>query len=452
MQGAARFNRGVLWATLSVASAGLVVKLFAVGKETVVAALYGRSDAMDAFLAAFLIPNLLVNLIAESMNQALVPTLVRVRMRQGHECAQRLLSSSMLWMCAVLVAVCICMALGARFYFPLIAWNFPHAKLDLAIRLFYLLLPMVVFSGMASNCAAVLNTTNQFALPALAPALIPLCAMSGALVLDRRLGIWALAISTLAGALIHAGVMAGATWSRGYRVRLRWYGSNDATREVARQFGPVMLSSVVASGGLLVDQAMAAALPSGSVSALVFGGRFASVVVSLLAGAVSTALAPYFSKIVAERDWRECRRALRNWTTAAAGVGTPLAVAMIAGSGWLVRLTLQHGSFRRFDTSEVAPVLAMYAIQIPFFAASRVFYRFVLAMGRADLVFYCGSLNLILNVVLDVVLMRRMGVAGLALATSMWTVSTCVFLGYWANRLLRGVEQRQVSTIHAENP
>jgi putative peptidoglycan lipid II flippase len=84
----------------------------------------------------------------------------------------------------------------------------------------------------------------------------------------------------------------------------------------------------------------------------------------------------------------------------------------------------------------VAAVMAMYAIQIPFFVASRVFYRFIVAMRRTDLALYCGMLNLILDIVLNLVLMRRMGVAGIALATSLWTVSTFLFLWYWTGRLL----------------
>ena len=96
---------------------------------------------MDAFLAAALIPSLLVNLISESMNQALVPTLVRVREQEGHERAQQLLSSSMLWMCLLLTAASAAMALFARGFFPLIASHFPPAKLTLAVHLFYALMP-----------------------------------------------------------------------------------------------------------------------------------------------------------------------------------------------------------------------------------------------------------------------------------------------------------------------
>jgi putative peptidoglycan lipid II flippase len=121
----ASVNRRIFRAAASVAAAGIVVKVVATFKEFAVAGVYGRSDAMDAFLAAILIPNLLINLISESMNQALVPTLVKVRELEGRERAQQLLSSSMLWVCLLLAAVTAVMGLGARGFFPLIAWNFP---------------------------------------------------------------------------------------------------------------------------------------------------------------------------------------------------------------------------------------------------------------------------------------------------------------------------------------
>lgn len=212
---------------------------------------------------------------------------------------------------------------------------------------------------------------------------------------------------------------------------------------MAHQYGAVFLSSVVASAGLVVDQAMAAMLPAGSVSALVFGGRYVSVAMTLVAGAISSALVPYFSTLVAQRDWAACRSTMRRWAGIAALASTPLAFGLIAGSHWLVALTLQHGAFGARDTAAVVPVLTMYAIQIPFFVVSRVFYRFVVAMRRTDLVLYCGVVNLLLDVVLNLVLMRWMGVAGIALATSLWSISTCVAFWFWAQRLLLRAEREE---------
>ena len=429
-------NRRIFRAAASVTAAGVLVKIVATFKEIAVAGVYGRSDAMDAFLAAALIPGLLVNLISESMNQALVPTLIRVRERDGHDRAQELLSSSMLWMCVLLAAASAVMALAARGFFPLIASQFAPAKLDLSVRVFYALLPVVLITGIATNCTAVLNTFDRFAYPALAVMINPIAIIAGALLLSSRLGIWAMVYATLAGALLHAAIVAGMMDSHGYRFRLRWHGMTEATREVAHQYGPVLLSGVVASGGLLVDQSMAAMLPAGSVSALVYANRFVSVVLTLLAGAVSTAVTPYFSRMIAMQDWAGCRHTLRTWVRLTALVSAPIAFVLIVGSRLLIRFTFQHGAFGPGDTAVVAPVLMMYAIQIPFFVSSRVFYRFLVAMRRTDLIFYCGTLNLVLDIVLNLVLMRWFGTAGIALATSLWTVSTFFFLWYWTWRLL----------------
>ncbi len=429
-------QRSVLRAAIAVAVSGAAVKLLATCKEFVVAGIYGRSDAMDAFLIAFLVPNLLINLFAETMNQALIPTLVRVRIQEGHARAQQLLAQSMTRLALLLLAASAAMTLLAQVAFRLLASNFAAPKLDLTVRLFYALLPVVLLSGLAGNCAAVLNTLDRFAAPALAPALIPLATVACAVLLYRQCGIWAMVYGTLLGAAASFALLAWLMHGRGYRFTLHWGEPSDAAREVARQYGPVVLSAVVASGGLLADQAMAAMLPAGSVSALVYAGRFAAVVVTLFSGVIASALTPHFSTLVAHEDWEGCRVALRHWTRIAALVTVPIAAALIAGAPLLVRLTLQHGVFGQRDTSVVAPVMAMYAVQIPFFVVSRVYYRFILAMRRTDLILYCGVVNLILDIALNLVLMRWMGLPGIALATSLWTVATLAFLWFWARRLL----------------
>lgn len=433
-------NRRIFRAAVIVTFFGVVVKVVATAKEFVVAGAFGRSDAMDAFLIAFLVPGLLVNLFSESMNQALIPTLVRVRETEGKQKAQELLSSAMVWMCLLLAGGSLVMAAAARIFFPLVVAHFSGPKLLLTEHLFYGLLPMVLIAGIASNCTAVMNTFERFALPALAPVATPLAIVLGAWLLAAKLGIWVLVYANVAGASVHAGLMIWMMQTHGYRFKLDWpggwHGTSEAAREVAGQYGPILLSGLVASSGLLVDQGMAAALPSGSVSTLVYANRFVSVVLNLLAGAIATAVTPYFSQMVARQDWAGCRHTVNTYVRITALVSVPVALAMIFGSHLLVRLTYQHGAFGAQDTAAVAPVQAMYAIQLPFFIVSRVFYRYLVSIRKTALILYCGILNLALDVVLNILLMRWFGVAGIALATSLWTVSTFVFLCYWTYRLL----------------
>jgi putative peptidoglycan lipid II flippase len=433
-------NRRIFRAAAAVTVAGVLVKSVAAAKEFFVAGVFGRSDAMDAFLIAFLVPGLLVNLFSESMNQALIPTLIRVRERCGKAMAQELLSGAMAWTCVLLAAGSLAMGGAARWLFPLVAPHFAPGKLLLTEQLFYGLLPMVLIAGIASNCASVVNTFERFAWPALAPMATPVVIIVAAWLLAPRLGIWTLVYGSVAGTALHALLVLGMMQRHGYRFALRWSWSNAESRsamhEVAGQYGPVLLSGLVASSGLLVDQGMAAALPSGSVSTLVYANRFVSVVLNLLAGAIATAVTPYFSQMVAREDWAGCRHTIHTYVKLTALISVPVAAAMMLGSHLLVRLTYQHGAFGPADTAAVAPVQAMYAIQLPFYIVSRVYYRYLVAIRRTSLILYCGMINLVLDVVLNLICMRWFGVAGIALATSLWMISTFFFLGYWTYKLL----------------
>lgn len=429
-------DRRILGAASAVTIAVIAVKLVAAVKEFAVASVYGRSDAYEAFLVAALIPALLVNLIFESMSQALVPTFVRVREREGHQCAQHLLSNILVCTTTLMGLVSLATAVSARWFVPLIGSNFSTSKLDLAVHLLYGLLPVMFLMGLASNCTSILNTQGEFGMPALAPITGPLAVILIVPFLAPPGCIWALVYATAVGAFAQMGWVAAMMIRGGYWPTLRWYGMSEATEEILRQYGPVLLSGMVASGGLIVDQSMAAMLPAGSVASLAYGGRFVSVALALLGGSVSSAVTPVFCEMVARSDWAGCRRLIRSWAWKAGGLAALVAGALIGGAHRLVRLTFQHGAFGAADSAAVSLVLEMYAIQIPFFVCSRVFYRFLIAMGRADLVFECGLVNLVLDVLLNLLLMRWLGVAGIALATSLWTMSTLGFLGYWTWRVL----------------
>jgi len=155
----------------------------------------------------------------------------------------------------------------------------------------------------------------------------PVTIIGCVLALGGRFGIWALVYAIDRGRVHSRGGCAGMMNAHGYRFGLRWYVMTEATREVAHQYGPaVPAERVVASGGLLVDQSMAAMLPAGSVSALVYANRFVSVVLTLLAGAISTAVTPYFSGMIAVKDWTGCRDTLRTWVRPPRLVSAPCRV------------------------------------------------------------------------------------------------------------------------------
>lgn len=428
-------SRRILHAASWVTAAAVLVKLTATGKEFLVASIFARSADVDAFLVALLIPNLLVNLFAESMNQALVPALIRLRAQHGEDAASRVLSSAMLLSLSLLAALAAVLALAAPVFFPPL-FHFSPPQLALAIRLFRALLLFALFGALASNGTAILNALECFAAPAIAPILVPLAIILALLALPRSVGIWSLVIGNLVGAFLWVVAIFLLVLRSGHR-----FTPPSLTPELSQLFGQyagILLSGVVSSGGLLADVICASWLAIGSVAALNWASRFSSVTMTILGGAIGTAITPYLAQRVAARDWPGCRRILRRYTALAALVTLPLTAVFMTASRPIIALAYQHGAFHAADTLLVARIQSVFALQIPFFVVSRVFYRFLLVLERSSLVLACGAINLVLDIVFNLVLMRIYGVVGIALATSFWTVCTFLFLAWWARRLLRG--------------
>jgi len=176
-------NRKIFRAAAVIAVFSSIVTLGSTARDLVVANWFGRADAFDAFLIAYLLPSFLVNLAAGSFNSAVIPTFIQVRKTEGEQAAQRLFSGVMVWSLGLLVGITLVLGLLAPYYLPLLASGFSPAKLLLTRRLLYVLLPFIAFSGVVVIWTAVLNAGERFALPALLPILTPVSAVAFLLVL-----------------------------------------------------------------------------------------------------------------------------------------------------------------------------------------------------------------------------------------------------------------------------
>ena len=383
-----------------------------------------------------MVPAFVVALASGSLNAALIPSYIQVREHEGQQQAQHLLSGSLLWSQILLLVLVLLLMIGAAPLFHAIAPGFPPAKLALTIRLFYALLPMVVLSGVSVNCSAVLNASRCFWLPAITPMLSPVF-MLVFLLGARMLGIWALPVGLVSGTLCECVVLMAALWRRGIRIIPRWYPATPALRRVRSQYIPLLFGAILTSGVTIVDQTMAARLQPGSVAALAFGNRIINVVMGLVGVSLSAAVIPYFSEMVAKRQWTQCRNTLNTYTRLIAYASIPICLGIALFSYPIVRLLFQRGAFSAGDTAIVARVQMMYAFQIPFFAMSLLYVRLLTALNRNDLVMACAFINLTLDIILNIICIKYFGLPGIALSTSLFYAGSFIFLVVMCRRVLQ---------------
>jgi putative peptidoglycan lipid II flippase len=438
-------NSKIFSAAIIVAGGTLFVKLLAVVKELVVAWKFGTADELDAFLIALMIPSLLISVIAGSFNSALIPTYIRVRDQTGKAVAQKLFASATVWSIGLLTVTTLVIVATAPLYLPLLTGGFSAQKLELTYRLLWVVSPMMLLTGVGTIWGAVLNAGERFALVALSPILTSAVTIL-LLLVNQSWGVYNLAVGMVLGQLLEMFVVAGALRKQGISLMPRWYGFDADLKEVASQYAPMIAGAFLMCSTSLVDQSMAAMLPSGSVAALAYGNRIISLPIVIATTALSTAVIPYFSKMVALDDWKSLRHSLRHYLGLIFAAAIPLTGFIILFSEPIVRLLFQRGSFTAENSLLVAQIQACFALQIPFYIGCILVVRLHSAMRNNTIMAWGSAGNLIVNVGLNYLFMQWLGVVGIALSTSCVYLFSFLFLLFFLVRNLRQVDALGLTT------
>jgi putative peptidoglycan lipid II flippase len=414
--------RSVHWRVLSnTATVGVfsaVAKVAGAAKIIVTARYFGTSDALDAFLIAFLLPSFFADVVAGCLTPSILPVLARVRASGGEGGAARLARTALTFGIAAMAAIGLALAAGGQFVLPLLGSSFSPDKLRLTAKLQWSLLFWLPVSACIATWRAVLNARGSFALPAIAPITTPVLTMLALAAFAPRFGVYALSIGTLAGVLAETALLAGAVRRYGYSVTPAWDGWTPEISRIWKQYAPLVAGTVISSACVIVDQSVAAALGNGSVSALAYGNRFVAVLVAIATTATGTAALPVFSELAAKRNWARLRTSALMYAGIAFAAGVPIALVFIAWSEPLIRIFLERGAFDTRATYLVAYIQRFALIQLPFALGLSLLIKLAAALESSSMLARVAVVGFVANLIADVLLARWMGIAGIALATA----------------------------------
>ena len=430
-------NRKIFAAAAVVGVLAFAGKLAGMVRELLVAAFFGTGDAVDAYVLAWELPAYAINVIAGAFAAALIPAYVEVRDRDGSVAARQVLSGVMLFTLVLLVGASLLLALVGPPFLSFVASGFGPEKLALTQRLLVLLLPCIVLSGLATLLTGVLSADEHFVLGGASALAVAACSIAALLFGAHRWGIVALAVGLVVGFAAQFAILTWGVARAGALPLLGWRQQAKAVRQVISQYLPMVVGMLLISSSGLVDQTMAATLGDGSAAVYSYSSRVIAVVLSVGTMALGTAVLPYFSRMVAARDWTAIRHTLRTYTLLILGVTIPLSIGLIVCSRLIVRLLFERGAFTASDTATVGDIQAVLALQIPFYSLGILYVRLISSLKANQILMYGTVISFALNISLDYVLKERLGVPGIALATTIVYVVSTAYLATMLSRLLK---------------
>jgi putative peptidoglycan lipid II flippase len=426
-----------------------VSRVLGLVREVVAKNYFGVQGSVNAFQIAFLVPNTVRALVADSaLSAAFVPVFSDLLEKGERKRAWRV-ASSLLWLSTL--------ALGAltALFMVVAPWVMRPLYPDdhaLLVGLSRVLFPIVALLGVSGIFVGILNSYDEFTVPALAPVAWNLAIIAG-LVLgvpradtsDAKLYVYAFSI--LIGTVIQ--VLLPLPWLRGKDGKLElvldW--RDPAVLQVFKLMLPVTLGLGLININALIDGVVAAHLIDANIAPAAIDAAFRIYMLpqGMFSVAIATVLFPSLSRFASRRDIPAFRNTVSLGVRQIAFLLVPASIVTIVLAEPITRLIYQRGAFTSQQTPVVAGALAAFAAGLTFNGMMLMLNRAFFSLQQNWLPTAVALGNLFLNAVLDVAF-SPVGTWGIALSTSLVNLAGSAALFVLLRRKIGRVGFSDIST------
>jgi putative peptidoglycan lipid II flippase len=397
-------------AGLVVSGAYLVSRLLGYVRVVVIGSTLGAGEDLDAFFAAFRIPDLIFQLVAAGTVAAALVPMVAGQLGTGRTTrAWHIVSTIASLMTVGLVVLAGIAWVAAPALVPLLAPGFAGAQLERTIELTRLMLLAPMFLALGAVASSALNAHNRFAAAAIAPIVYNLAIIGAAFILTPALGVDGLAIGVVAGSLGHLLVQLPALNRAGFRLTPNLDVGDPDVRQTLRLMGPRTVALGATQITFLVATALASGLATGSVTAFTFAFTVFSIPLSVVGVPLGIVALPTLSRDLARGAVDEFASLMNRGLRLLVFVLLPLVGLGIALVMPATTLLFNHGKFTAESAALVAGALTFLLLALPGEGLNTILVRAFYADRDTRTPALAAILGLILNVAIGVLAVRVLG-------------------------------------------
>ena len=413
-------------------------RLFGLVREVVFTSMFGAGALLDAYYAAFRIPNLLRDLFAEgALSTAFTTLFTRAWDQEGERPAWELANLILTAMVFLMGALCIVAIIGS----PLIVAAFNSGfhnvagKFELTVRLTRILFPFILFVSLAAAVMGMLNARFVFGVPASASTVFNIVSVIAGVslayafdpgaranwlhpVFSQR-ALYGVSLGVLLGGLAQLAMQWPSLHRLGFRFRWRLALGDPRLKELWRLMWPSVIAGSAVQINVLVNSNFASGI-NGGQSWLNCAFRLMQFPIGIFGVALATATLPAVARAFSRNDMAGFGQTARDALRLTAFLTLPAAAGLAALAHPIIALIYQHGHFSAHDTDQTALALQAYTVGLAGYAAIKVLAPCFIAMGLPKIPLRISLIGIAINLALNLLNAEVLGLghAGLALTTS----------------------------------
>lgn len=411
-------------------------------RDITMANTYGLGGSLDYFFIALMFPMFLVTIFAMPLGSAFVPFYLDIKQEFTSVEVGKAVRGTASLITMGLSIVCIVLYLIGPVIYGYFYGQETLRNSQLLYQLSTTALPLLLLSGVMILGNSILNANGETVFTSMTQLVVPIAAVLALLMFGRSFGIVAVLYGMVVGQILNLAIV---------QLRLRYYSTSimpeirvpkiPQQSSLHKQYWPLVGSAIFIGVATPIAILLAAQLSEGAVSIFNLGSKVVLFVTGLLGAVITTVMLPYFSHLMAKNNLIGARRELSFFLLIATFVAVPLSIAIFVSSELIVDLLLAGGGFSDDAKLQMVRVMQYSVVQLPFFVCNALLLRFAVSTKHVFAILAIAILGLIANILISVVLMKQMGVAGIALGGSVSVLLSTVMLSlvlvrYWHITLL----------------
>ncbi len=406
----------------------LMSKVLGLVRESVIASLLGTGYTADAYQMALKAPNMLFTIISGALATVIVPVFTEYVSRGEKGEAWKLFNTVMALVVFFFLFASVIGIAAAPILVKIVAPGFSGLTRDLTIELSRIILPWMVFAGLASLFTQLLNANNIFGLPAFSSSVNNIFIIVFALTLGKIYGVQGLALGTTLAMAAMALVQFPVLYKAGFRFNLQLDLRHPGLRKIWVLALPSVFSLSVTQANVFVTFVLASWLQVGSVSSLGYADKLIQFSFGLLVTALATAVFPTISRLAAEGDMESfAGTLLGSLKIVFAGI-IPASVGLMVLSQPIVNLVYGWGAFDQKAVEMTTAPLIFYSVGTVGYASAYLLTRGFYSLQDTRTPLKLSIIQVLINLGLSLLLIGPLQHSGLALASSLANLAFMVML------------------------
>ncbi|MDU4862341.1 MAG: murein biosynthesis integral membrane protein MurJ [Terrisporobacter othiniensis] len=413
-------------ATFVLMIATVIAKILGFGRELVLASSYGASMYSDAYITAMNIPLVIFTVIGTTLATVLIPTYFDVEKGLGKEKSLEFINN------VFNIVILLCMILSilglvfSKQIVNLFAIGFKGETLEVATKFTRVTIIGIVFTGLSYVMTAYLHIKNNFTIPGLVSVPKNIIIIIS-IILSTKYSPYIMIWGTLIGMGTEFLFQLPSAIKEGYKYKFYIDIKDQNVKHMMVLIGPVLIGVAVNQINTLVDRTLASTLVEGSISALNYANKLNGFVMALFITSIGAVIYPMLSKLSSNNNKEEFEKSVTKSINSVILLVIPISVGAIVLAEPIVRILFQRGAFDARATEMTSIALIMYSVGMVAFGLRDILGKIFYSIQDTKTPMINGALAMIMNIILNIILVRYLKLAGLALATSLSAI-ICIFL------------------------